>query len=405
MLFLLKICIGIANFIYFFFKLLLPVKDKVVMISRQSNEVNSDFRLLGEKLEEQGHQVVYLCKTLDGGVDSGFMTKIKYGLHMFKQMYHLATSKVAVIDSYCPTVSILKQRKSLTVIQIWHSIGTMKSFGYNIFGKAEASDARLARAMHMHRNYTFACTAGEASKKYLALGFDIPIEKMKLFTLPRVDLLMDEEYAKEKREEILRDYPVLSERPNVIYAPTFRKDESGFEKAFQSLVEAFDFEKYNLVVKLHPLSKVSLKEEGDGKAGNAVDVGCDVEAGRAESAGNAGGADNPRLIIDRKYSTFDMIFVGDKMISDYSCVVYEAGVRDMPLYFYNFDMENYDDVRGFDIDYRTLPGYTERDPVKLVEDLDKPYDMEYFREFIHKYVANTKDCAAKLAAEVDRYME
>ena len=99
-----------------------------------------------------------------------------------------------------------------------------------------------------------------------------------------------------------------------------------------------------------------------------------------------------------------MLFIGDKLISDYSCVVYEAGVRDIPLYFYNFDMENYDDVRGFDIDYRTLPGYTDRDPVKLVEDLDKPYDMEYFKEFIHKYVANTDHCALKLAQEVDRYM-
>ena len=371
----LEIFIAIANFIYLFFKLL-PVKDKVVMISRQSNEVNSDFRLLGNELEKMGHKVVYMCRTLEGGANSGIMTRISYAFHMIAQMYQLATSKVAIIDSYCPTVSILKQRKSLTVIQIWHSIGTMKSFGYNIFGKTEASDARLAKTMRMHRNYTFAITAGEASKKGLALGFNIPMEKMKLFTLPRVDILKDPEYEKEIREKIFKDYPVLKEKPNVIYAPTFRKDESEFTEAFRGLVEAFDFDRYNLVVKLHPLSKVTLEGQDD----------------------------NPNLIIDRKYSTFDMIFVADKMISDYSCVVYEAGVRDIPLYFYNFDMENYDDVRGFDIDYRTLPGYTERDPKALCEDLDRPYDMEYFREFIHKYVTNTDHCALKLAQEVDRYM-
>ncbi len=371
----LEIFIAIANFIYLFFKLL-PVKDKVVMISRQSNEVNLDFRLLGNELEKQGHQVVYMCRTLEGGANSGIGTRISYAFHMVAQMYQLATSKVAIIDSYCPTVSILKQRKSLTVIQIWHSIGTMKSFGYNIFGKTEASDARLARTMRMHRNYTFCCTAGEASKQGLALGFDIPIEKMRLFTLPRVDRLKDKKYEAEISEKIYADYPALKDKPNVIYAPTFRKDESAFTEAFRGLVEAFNFEKYNLVVKLHPLSKVSLE----------------------------GMDDRPGLIIDRKYTTFDMLFVGDKMISDYSCVVYEAGVRDIPLYFYNFDMENYDDVRGFDIDYRTLPGYTDRDPKKLVEDLDKPYDMEYFKEFIHKYVANTDRCAEKLAAEVDKYM-
>ena len=36
-----------------------------------------------------------------------------------------------------------------------------------------------------------------------------------------------------------------------------------------------------------------------------------------------------------------MLFVADYVISDYSCIVYEAAVRDIPLYFYNYDMEEY----------------------------------------------------------------
>ena len=400
----LKILIGIANLIYCLFKLL-PVKDKVVMISRQSNEVNSDFRLLGDELEKKGHEVVYLCRTLEGGANSGLMTRIGYAFHMIRQMYHLATSKVAVIDSYCPTVSILRQRKSLTVVQIWHSIGTMKSFGRQIFGKQEASNERLADVMGMHRHYTFACAAGKAYAADLAAGFGIPEDMIRIFTLPRVDLLKSEKYEAEIREKIFADYPMLDtgsaaaeagagkadasagevgagiaessageagRKLNVVYAPTFRKDESGLAAAFKALVDSMDLDRYNLIVKLHPLSKVTVED--------------------------------PRVIIDRKYSTFDMLFVADKLISDYSCVVYEAGVRDIPLYFYNFDMDNYDTVRGFNIDYSTLPGYTSGDPAELAADLDKPYDMEYFRQFMHKYVENTDDCALKLANELDKYM-
>ena len=33
--------------------------------------------------------------------------KFKYFLHMFVQMYHIATSKVVILDSYCIVVSIL----------------------------------------------------------------------------------------------------------------------------------------------------------------------------------------------------------------------------------------------------------------------------------------------------------
>ena len=66
------------------------------MISRQSNEVNDDFKLLGDELLKNGVKVVYLGRTLDGGVNSTFFTKISYGFHLFTQMYHLATSRVCL---------------------------------------------------------------------------------------------------------------------------------------------------------------------------------------------------------------------------------------------------------------------------------------------------------------------
>ena len=355
------------NIAYLPFKLL-KTKKRVVMMSRQSNEINDDFRLLGTELEKKGYEVKYLCRTLDGGVNSTLFTKIGYGFHMFTQMYYLATSEICVLDTYCLVVSILKHKKSLKVAQIWHSIGTLKQFGWQILERAEGSNPEIAKTMKMHENYDVVYCAGEAYKEVLAEGFNMSPSKFHVCTLPRIDLLFDEKYQNDTKEKIYKKYPVLKEKPNVVYAPTFRKDETEFNKYFNELVNVFDFNKYNLVVKLHPLSKVAVNDS--------------------------------RVVYDTDFSTFQMISVADKFISDYSCVVYEAGVKNIPLYFYNYDMETYEDVRSLTINYNDLPGFKEQTAKGLVESLEKPYDYDYLKRYINKYVENTTDCAKKMAEDI-----
>lgn len=363
-----KFGIFCLNVIYSFFKIL-PTKDKVVMISRQSNKVNDDFRLLGNELSKK-HAVVYLCRTLDGGVNSSLGTKIAYGFHMFTQMYHLATSKVCVLDSYSPVVSILNHKKSLSVVQIWHSIGTLKQFGWQILDLKEGSGYEMATLMKMHNNYDTVYCAGMEYRDVLAEGFNMNPEKFKIFTLPRIDLLFDEAYQTKTKTDVYEKYPILKTKPNIVYAPTFRKDESEFNKYFTDLVKEFDFSKYNLVVKLHPLSEVEVENEN--------------------------------VIVDKAFSTFQMLSVADKLISDYSCVVYEAGVAGIPLYFYNFDIENYVGVRGLTINYDDLPGFKCKTAKELVESFEKPYDTEYLKSYISKYIENTEDCAKKMAEDIEK---
>lgn len=363
----LKLFIFALNVAYLPFKLLKTSK-KVVMISRQSNEVNDDFNLLGDELIKKGYKVKYLCRTLDGGVNSSLFTKIGYGFHMFTQMYHLATSEICVLDTYCLVVSILKHKKNLKIVQIWHSIGTLKQFGWQILHRKEGSNPVIAKTLKMHQNYDVVYCAGEAYKKILAEGFNMPPEKFHICTLPRIDLLFNEKYLKNTKDKIYKKYPVLKEKPCVVYAPTFRKDESEFNKYFNELVNEFNFRKYNLVVKLHPLSKVTVSDE--------------------------------RVVFDTTFSTFQMISVADKFISDYSCVVYEAGVKGIPLYFYNYDMATYEDVRSLTINYEDLPGFKESDAKDLVASLEKEYDYDYLKSYIDKYIENTVDCAKKMAEDI-----
>ncbi len=363
-----KTAVFLLQIIYAFFKPL-KIKNKVVMISRQSNNISADFRLLGDELKSKHNlEVVYLCRTLDGGVNSTIFTKISYGLHMFTQMYHLATSKVCVLDSYSPVVSILKHKKSLKIVQIWHSIGKLKKFGWQIIGNEEGSSETIAQTMKMHQNYDVIYCAGEGYKEVLMEGFNADASKFRIFSLPRVDLLTDDKYISTTKTEIYAKYPQLAEKENVIYAPTFRKNETGFNEAFKNLVEHFDFDKYNLVVKLHPLSKVDV--------------------------------DDSRVIFDKSFSTFSMMTCADKFISDYSCMIYEAGIMGIPVYFYNYDMDLYENKRGLAIDYDVLPGYKSRTADGLVKSLELPYDYAYLSEFINSMISNTKDCTMKLASDI-----
>ena len=245
--------------VYLPFKLLKTTK-KVVMISRQSNAVNDDFLLLGKEFEEKNFNVVYLCRTLDGGVNSTLLTKISYGFHLFTQMYHLATSEICILDTYCLTVSVLNHKKSLKIVQIWHSIGTLKQFGWQIAGSGEGSSKIIAETMNMHKNYDVIYCAGSAYKDFLAEGFGVDSNKIRIFTLPRIDLLNSEKYISETKENIIKEYPVLSEKQNVVYAPTFRKNDCEFNSHFDELIKEFDFDKYNLIVKLHPLSKTEVND-------------------------------------------------------------------------------------------------------------------------------------------------
>ena len=132
---LIKIGIFILNIIYFFIKLFPINKNKVTFISRQSNEVSLDFTMIAKELKQQNEniKIVFLCKKLG----TSFSEKVKYCFHMVKQMYNIATSKVVILDSYCIPVCVLKQKKKLVVIQIWHALGSLKKFGYSSLDKKD----------------------------------------------------------------------------------------------------------------------------------------------------------------------------------------------------------------------------------------------------------------------------
>jgi len=308
----------ILNCVYCVFKLF-KTRDQITLISRQSDNISDDFKLLSNELKKElkTYKIVILCKTMNN--------KLIYPFHMLKQMYHISRSKIVILDSYSIVVSNLKHKKDLKVIQIWHALGLMKKAGYAILDLKEGRSSKTSIALNMHKNYDYVFTTSTNCIESMSKVFNCSEDIIYSVPLPRIDLLRNKRNIKAKQRRIYKEYPSLKKKKNILYAPTFRRDEEEMEVEFQKLVNLFDFNKYNLIVKLHPLSKIKL--------------------------------DNEHIIAAPNFSTVDMMMVSDTVISDYSSIIYEAGILEKEQIFYAFDLDSYKGNRDFFIDYETeLPG-------------------------------------------------
>lgn len=369
MTFVIAIFRGFLNLIYAFFKLL-PVKDKVTLISRQSDFPSEDFLMLKAEIEGQSQdtEVRILCKKLRKSPAA----LIAYMGHIFVQMYHIATSKAVVLDSYCIPVSVLKQRKSLRVIQIWHAMGALKKFGLSILGEEEGSNPKLAKAMRMHRNYTHVLASGRACVEPFAEAFGCDEKSIVIGSLPRVDRLLSNEIRTRTIEKIFERYPELKEARDcnkkiIVYAPTFRKHRD-ISLEIKELIDKIKSDERVIVIKKHPLMKLELsKTEG--------------------------------VIFDDIFSTEEMLYVADCLIADYSAIIFEAALLNKPMCFYAFDLDEYMESRSFYLDYeKDMPGAICRTSDELEEVLrNSSFDLEAVNAFAQRYIEKTQTVTAELA--------
>lgn len=358
------LCIYGMKFLYFFIKIF-KTRNKITFISRQGNQNSIDFELVQKELRRLDKEVdIVVLNRRFRDTDSLFI-KIKYCFHILVQMYHIATSKVVVLESYCMPISILKHKKSLKVVQMWHALGSLKKFGYSIVDRKEGSS--LVHIAKMHKNYDIILTSSLEARKNFAEAFQYTLRSFAIIPLPRVDYLMDRSIQNKLSEKIREEYPILNNKKNIVYAPTFRKNGEDIEKIME-LISCIDYRKYNLILKLHPLTKIEIKDK------------------------------NP--LYDKKYPTIDWLNIADIVITDYSAIVYEAALLNKKIILYAYDLGNYEINRDFYLNYRKdmvgILAPTTKDIVQALE--MKGHDRERTEIFSKKYVDyHGQNCTKKLA--------
>lgn len=340
---------GILRGIYFFLKLFPTHPGKVTFLSRQSDEPSLDFLLLEEEIRRQcpDCETVFLCRRMGDGA----LALVRDFFVIVKQMKHLAESRVCILDSYSIPVSILKHKKELFVLQIWHAMGAIKKFGYQSLGREGGRDARLARAMEMHKGYDAIVSGSQAMVPFFAEAFDAPRKKFLPVGMPRIDYLLENE---EKLRHVVRSqHPEWKGKTVVLYAPTFRRNR---EYQTDDLLRAMDWDKYVLIVKGHPLKELEVSDS------------------QAETCDS--------------YSAMELLPAADIVITDYSAISIEAAALLKPVYFYVYDLEEYARDTGLNIDLEAeMPGCVYRDAAALAAGMEREYPRDSIRRFRDTYVA------------------
>lgn len=292
--------------------------DKITFLSWQSDNPSVDFKLLADDISAKKAEVktVFLTKRFKKSISGG----LSYYFHMYRQMYHIVSSKVLVLDSYVPIVSILNHKNELKVVQLWHALGAIKQFGYQTVGKPGGRSESSAKNLNMHKNYNWIISSSKKTSVFYSKAFDYTLENMLECGLPRIDYLLNN---KEKlKKQICEAYPVLSNgKKNVLYAPTFRNN--GTEKT-KELIDAFDAEEYNLIIKPHLRQSITMDEK--------------------------------KVISPKGYTSMELLTITDYLITDYSAIALEAAVLDVPTLYFLYDYEEYKLENGLNMDpYEIAP--------------------------------------------------
>lgn len=330
---------------------LFPVRRQMVCISRQSNDAPIDFLLLKEALalKEPPYGTVILADRLK--------SPLSYLPVMAKQVFFIATSRAVVLDSYCIVVSLLGDRIEAPVVQIWHALGNMKKFGYAALDTPEGHSSKTARLMHMHEGYDAVAVSSLNFRDDLAAGFNVDPSIVFEAPLPRVDLLRDPHFSAEQRNAFLQNHPEMAGKQTIVYCPTFRKTPApNEEKAMRDLLSAVDFDRYNFVYMPHPVSQQAL--------------------------------DDPHVITAAR-SGIDPLFAADYVITDYSTVMYEAGLMGIPVYLYAYDWDTYHEKRSFNIDLtRDVPTLFTDDATAIMAAIELgQFDAKAFARFTESNIA------------------
>ncbi len=349
------VCIGVFKFIlraiYCILKIFTSPKEKILFCSRQSNELPLDFKLIIEELEGRNIDVQYVCVCRNIGSD--IRDYIKFFKAMLCSMYHLATSRVCILDSYWPPVSLLKHKDSLTVIQIWHAIGKIKKSGHASVGAVSGRSTSSAKLFNMHENYDYIIAGAKVWNDYYCESFGVSEDVLLNYGLPRIDYLINTAEANRKR--FFKENPQFKGKGIILYVPTFRRN---MDAKWDQIIDKVDYSKYALIIKNHPSQRIyGKKPTGD-------------------------------VHYFDDWKTMDLIGVCDYVITDYSAIALEAAVLNKKTYYWAYDYKEYLANNGLNIDLNeAAPGHVYADIKELLSAIDEgKYDDNVLAGYRQKYL-------------------
>jgi teichoic acid ribitol-phosphate primase len=303
-------------------------RPRVVLATSHTGVLTGNLRFIDEELRARHPDVEIVRLTLRRGGRLGPLAPV---LGILRAGFHLAASRVMVVDDYFFPMYVITPRPGTTRIQVWHAAGAFKKFGYSVVDKGFGADPDLIRSVRIHSNYSLALVSSMSIAPHYAEAFGQPGP---IFTsrigVPRTDLFADPERRARAEARVRAAYPLPAGRRVILYAPTFRGSSVGMARYADLLdLEAMHRvlgEDHVLLLKLHPFVRDALTIPPE-LAAFAIDASPDPDVN-------------------------ELMLISDVLVTDYSSVIYEFSLLGRPIAFLAPDEGAYDVERGFYLDFR-----------------------------------------------------
>lgn len=274
-----------------------------------------------------GNMAFVLAAARQAGLSDPFAVRFSFpkgsrAAFYLRTAFRMGRCDTLVVDDYYPLLYHLCPAKSVRIVQLWHACGAFKTVGYSRLGRPGGPriDGRT------HRCYTHVLVSSEAVRPFYAEAFGVPPERVIATGVARTDVFFDPAYAQAQKAAFAAAFPQAAGKQVILFAPTFRG--SGRETAhypkqaldLPRLAELCRQKGLFVVFKMHPFVTGFSLPEGYG------DVLADAT--------------------DRREIN-DLLFAADRLVTDYSSVIYEASLLGLPMLFYVFDLAEYTADRSF----------------------------------------------------------
>lgn len=343
-----------------------PVDEKkVLLIEVRSLSLTDSYTVLDRELKARGDIKIsyqYLGETI-----VGVFGCLKRGLACVKE---LATASAAFVTDACQITSCVKLREETRLIQIWHACGAFKKFGFSTaLLKFGDSEKRMLKYPYYKNISYITVSSPEVVWAYEQAMNSLAFKsKVVPVGVSRTDLFFEKDFLDSAKERVYEAFPNARNKKVILYAPTFRgKVRSArtgiidIERFYQELGDD-----YVLILKHHPYVKnPPLIDEAYSDFAADLSKICDIE---------------------------DLLCVADICISDYSSLVFEYSLFERPLIFFAYDIDSYNDWRGFYYDYDELtPGpvfTTDDEIIEYIKNIDERFNKQKIIDFRDKFMSS-----------------
>lgn len=337
----------------------------VVFFETKELEMPGSFDLLFERLSgDPSEKVEYIT------LAQNHVPRLEYYLNGARCLKRLAAAEVIFLDDASDLVSCLPMRPETKAVQLWHACGAFKKWGMSTADLKFGGTREEIKRHPFYGNLSLVTVSSpEVSWAYIeAMDLEGREDIVKPLGVSRTDVFFDEGFLTRARERIEAAFPPAKGKKILLYAPTFRGHVSTATGPDELDIGAMKRElgdEWVLLIKHHPFVKRPAP----------VPAGCEDFA----------------YLVKGDLSIDDLLCAADACISDYSSIVFEYSLFERPMIFFAYDLDDYNDWRGFYYSYDEFtPGpvlATSEEVVDYLVHLEERFDPGEVEAFRDKFMS------------------